>query len=127
MRSGRQRRRTGMKQIAPAGAVQRLTYRQVDVCVDGVADEGVREVDARFPAGQQPVVRRLPGGVQDPGRRQVAEQAGGVLDRQAAAPHGREPYQRDGLRFKRQQTPAHVVDELGVHVVVRQAVCLAPG
>jgi hypothetical protein len=50
----------------------------------------------------------LPGGVQDPGRRQVTEQAGRVLDRQAAAPHGREPYQRDGLRLKRQQAPAHV-------------------
>jgi hypothetical protein len=57
MRSGRERRRTAMKQIAPAGAVQRLTYSQVDVRVDGVADERVREVDARFPAGQQPVVR----------------------------------------------------------------------
>jgi len=87
----------------------------------------VREVDARFAADQHPVVRRLPGGMQDPGRRQVTEQAGRVLDWQAAAPHGREPYQRDGLRLKRQQAPAHVVDELGVRVVVRQAVRLAPG
>jgi hypothetical protein len=107
--------------------VQRLTDSQVDVRVDGVADECVREVNARFPAGQQSVVRRLPGGAQDPGRRQVTEQAGRVLDRQAAAPHGRQPYQRDGLGLKRQQAPAHVVDELSVHVVVRQAVRLPPG
>ena len=106
MRSGRECRRTGMEQIAPAGAVQRLTYSQVDVRVDGVADERVREVDARFPAGRAARCPPLAGRRAGPGP-SAGHRAGGPRPhRQAAAPHGRKPYQRDGLRLKRQQAPA---------------------